>query len=120
MNQRISLPLLANLPFVEDLYGEFLRDPASVSPAWRDYFKDVENDGDHFMVRRRGPSRPPKSLFDPERDRNNLTPPLARRDAPFPDLTRSPQAPWHPSAPSLPRQAPLPKDALFARDHDEI
>jgi 2-oxoglutarate dehydrogenase E1 component len=69
MNQRIPLPLLANLPFVEDLYLEFLRDPASVSPAWRDYFKDVGNDGDNHMARRRGPSRPPKSLFDPERGR---------------------------------------------------
>ncbi|MDF0652459.1 MAG: 2-oxoglutarate dehydrogenase E1 component [Nitrospira sp.] len=67
MSQRIPLPLLANLPFVEDLYVEFLRDPASVSPEWRDYFKDVGNDGDRLMALRRGPSRPPKSLFDPER-----------------------------------------------------
>ncbi|BFU92720.1 MAG: 2-oxoglutarate dehydrogenase E1 component [Nitrospira sp.] len=120
MNQRISLPLLANLPFVEDLYVEFLRDPASVSPAWRDYFKDVGNDGDHLMAQRRGPSRPPKSLFDPERGRTDLTrPPQARRDAPLPGLTRPPQASLHPPAPSLPRQAPLPKDALFARNHAE-
>lgn len=69
MKQRIPLPLLANLPFVEDLYVEFLKDPASVSSAWRDYFKDMANDGDNLMTRRRGPSRPPKSLFDPERDR---------------------------------------------------
>ncbi|NGZ08438.1 MAG: 2-oxoglutarate dehydrogenase E1 component [Nitrospira sp. LK70] len=73
MNQRIPLPLLSNLPFVEDLYVEFLRDPASVSPEWRDYFKDVGNDGDRLMVLRRGPSRPPKSLFDPERGRVSET-----------------------------------------------
>ena len=73
MNQRIPLPLLANLPFVEDLYVEFLRDPASVSPEWRDYFKDAWTESDNPMARRRGPSRPPKSLFDHERDRGAET-----------------------------------------------
>ena len=100
MNQRIPLPLLANLPFVEDLYVEFMRDPASVSPAWRDYFKDVENDDDNPMARRRGSIRPPKSLFDPERDRI--------------DLMHPSQASLHSPAPSLRRQAPFPKDALLA------
>jgi 2-oxoglutarate dehydrogenase E1 component len=135
MDQRISLPLPANLSFVEDLYREFLRDPASVSPAWRDYFKDVENDGDHLMARRRGPSRPPKSFFDPERDRVDSTnsppaplhspAPSLLRQAPFPKdariagLTHPPQASLHPLVSNLTRQAPLQQDALLARDHDE-
>ena len=82
MNQRIPLPLLANLPFVEDLYVEFLRDPASVSPEWRDYFKDVGNDGDNFVAQRRGTSRPPKSLFDPERSRLSKQVSVGSRETP--------------------------------------
>ncbi|MGH7230259.1 MAG: thiamine pyrophosphate-dependent enzyme, partial [Nitrospiraceae bacterium] len=84
MSQRTPLPNPLNLAFVEDLYLEFLRDPASVSPAWRSYFEELGNDGDAQTVLRRGPSRPPKPLFDPERGRADLTrPPRGRQDALF-------------------------------------
>src|SRR6478609_9251885 len=32
---------LANLGFVEDLYFQFLADPASVDPTWRRYFQGL-------------------------------------------------------------------------------
>src|SRR5580693_4022733 len=32
---------LANLPFAEELYFQFLRDPASVDPEWRRLFMDL-------------------------------------------------------------------------------
>jgi 2-oxoglutarate dehydrogenase E1 component len=67
MNQRTPLPDPTNLAFVEDLYLEFLRDPASVSPTWRDYFEDLGSEGGAQTVLRRGPARPRKPLFDPER-----------------------------------------------------
>ena len=39
-----SQPSLAisNLPFAEELYFQFLRDPASVDPAWRAYFESLD------------------------------------------------------------------------------
>jgi 2-oxoglutarate dehydrogenase E1 component len=33
---------LANLAFAEELYFQFLRDPASVEPAWRSYFQGLD------------------------------------------------------------------------------
>ncbi|MDB4981532.1 MAG: sucA, partial [Myxococcales bacterium] len=33
---------LANLAFAEELYFQFLRDPASVDPAWRAYFQTLD------------------------------------------------------------------------------
>lgn len=106
MNQRTPLPNLANLAFVEDLYLEFLKDPASVSQAWRGYFEGLGNDGDAQKAVRRSPSRTPKPLFDPERGRR--------------DLTRPPQASF---ALALPRagqdQLLDPGEALLARNHAE-
>ena len=34
-----------NLDFVEGLYADYLRNPQSVSPEWRDYFQQVSPDG---------------------------------------------------------------------------
>jgi 2-oxoglutarate dehydrogenase E1 component len=34
----------ANAAFIEDLYEEFLRNPASVSPEWRDYFLKIQEE----------------------------------------------------------------------------
>jgi len=39
-----------NLAFVEDLYAAFLADPASVEPAWRDFFEGLSVD-DPFAAR---------------------------------------------------------------------
>src|SRR6185369_12146 len=36
---------VANLPFVEDLYFQFLNDPASVEPAWRRTFEGLSGAG---------------------------------------------------------------------------
>src|SRR5260370_1427832 len=33
----------ANLAFAEELYAQFLQDPASVDPAWRAYFESLDN-----------------------------------------------------------------------------
>ena len=34
----------ANAAFIEDLYEDFLRDPAGVSPEWRDYFLKIQEE----------------------------------------------------------------------------
>ncbi|MFO1496865.1 MAG: hypothetical protein U1G07_00455 [Verrucomicrobiota bacterium] len=45
----VLLPGVLNMPFVEGLYTEFLRDPGSVPPEWRTYFQQLENgDGASF------------------------------------------------------------------------
>jgi 2-oxoglutarate dehydrogenase E1 component len=36
----------ANLGLIEDLYRQYLEDPASVSPAWRDFFADSQPAGE--------------------------------------------------------------------------
>jgi len=43
MNQKPEFPDSWNLPFVERLYTEFSRDPASVAPDWRRYFERIRN-----------------------------------------------------------------------------
>ncbi|HEX4120834.1 MAG TPA: 2-oxoglutarate dehydrogenase E1 component [Verrucomicrobiae bacterium] len=43
MNQKPEFPDSWNLPFVERLYTEFARDPASVAPDWRGYFERIRN-----------------------------------------------------------------------------
>jgi 2-oxoglutarate dehydrogenase E1 component len=39
----VALPSVSNLPFVEGLYADFLRDPSTVSEEWRAYFRNWEN-----------------------------------------------------------------------------
>ena len=39
----VRLPSIANLPFVEGVYEQFLRDPSQVSEDWRAYFRVMEN-----------------------------------------------------------------------------
>src|SRR6478609_4906277 len=36
---------IANLPFVEELYFQYLSDPASVDPTWRRYFQGLNGNG---------------------------------------------------------------------------
>jgi len=43
MYQAPDMPSSWNLPFVEELYGEFARDPQSVAPEWREYFAGLRN-----------------------------------------------------------------------------
>src|SRR5688572_30939280 len=49
-----SSPLGAgNAPYVESLYEQFLADPSSVEPAWREYFQSLggSNDAAHGPIR---------------------------------------------------------------------
>ncbi|MGH7184365.1 MAG: 2-oxoglutarate dehydrogenase E1 subunit family protein, partial [Nitrospiraceae bacterium] len=73
MNQRAPLPHLANLAFIEELHLAFLRDPKSVSPAWRDYFEKLGHDSGSRPTLQRGPSFSPKALFDSSRDHSGHT-----------------------------------------------
>ena len=67
-------PGVANLAFVEGLYEDYLRDPASVSPDWRQYFSRIAESEFRFPKPRFGPSFRPASIFNP--------PSLARLRAP--------------------------------------
>lgn len=70
MSQSPPLPDSVNLPFVEQLYAEFLRDPRSLPPAWRAYFEPLAG-GDRFGAGSRlGPSFRPRSLFNPPSPRD--------------------------------------------------
>jgi 2-oxoglutarate dehydrogenase E1 component len=61
-----DLPNVDNLPFVESLYGQFLRAPDSVPAEWRAYFERLSRgngNGHHPEVE--GPSFRPRSIFNP-------------------------------------------------------
>ncbi len=58
-------PGAANLAFVEGLYEDYLRDPASVSPDWRQYFSQIAESEFRFPKPRFGPSFQPASIFNP-------------------------------------------------------
>ncbi len=58
-------PGAGNLAFVESLYEDFLRDPARVSPDWRQYFSDIAKSEFRFPKPRFGPSFKPSSIFNP-------------------------------------------------------
>jgi 2-oxoglutarate dehydrogenase E1 component len=59
------LPGVANLAFVEGLYEDYLRDPASVPPDWRQYFAEIAEGEFRFPQPRFGPSFRPFSIFNP-------------------------------------------------------
>jgi 2-oxoglutarate dehydrogenase E1 component len=59
----LVVPSPANLAFVEDLYGEFLRDRGSVAPEWRQYFERLEGENGGPAGWRQGPAFRPRSLF---------------------------------------------------------
>jgi 2-oxoglutarate dehydrogenase E1 component len=56
-----SLPNDLNLPFVEELYSQYLRNPSEVSEEWREFFQEM---GDEERPSP-GPSFRPFSLFNP-------------------------------------------------------
>lgn len=64
-NRSENPPGAANLAFIEGLYEDYLRDPASVAPDWRRYFADVSDGEFRFPKPRFGPSFRPFSLFNP-------------------------------------------------------
>ncbi len=60
----------SNLGFVEDLYAEYLRNPAAVPPLWQAYFAELPA-GDPFGGGARlGPAFRPSSIFNPPTPRN--------------------------------------------------
>src|SRR6185503_11866828 len=63
-NRLAQLPNSLNLRFVEGLYADYLKDPATVSPEWRSYFESLE-DGDGTKALRLGPTFQPSSIFNP-------------------------------------------------------
>src|SRR5579864_7176991 len=63
-----------NLSFLEGLYEDYLRNPDSVPPDWRDYFAKIAEGEFRFPKPRFGPSFRPSSIFNP--------PSLSRRPAP--------------------------------------
>ncbi len=63
MNQSPDIPSSWNLPFVEELYAEFARDPASIAPEWRRYFAGLKNGG-LAVAPRSAPPLPAAGLSD--------------------------------------------------------
>src|SRR5437867_13138051 len=59
------LPSASNLAFVEGLYEDYLRDPASVPPDWQRYLAGLGNGEIRFHKPRFGPSFRPFSIFNP-------------------------------------------------------
>ena len=60
-----------SLAFVESLYADYLRDPASVPERWQEYFKGLAATNGHaangHAAPRVGPSFPAHSIFNPAR-----------------------------------------------------
>jgi 2-oxoglutarate dehydrogenase E1 component len=69
-----DLPDPVNLDFVERLYADFARDPASVSPEWRDYFQRLGPNGE-ISPPRLGPSFRPTTIFNPPTPDGRTPPP---------------------------------------------
>ena len=65
MGETIGLPNSLNLSSVEGLYTEYLREPASVPPQWRNYFERMEAGARRDGNGKLGPSFRPRSLFNP-------------------------------------------------------
>jgi 2-oxoglutarate dehydrogenase E1 component len=64
-DQSGSTPNTLSLPFLEGLYADYLSDPSSVAPEYRDYFAQVERDERFARAPRLGPSFHTRSLFNP-------------------------------------------------------
>ena len=60
MNQTSDIPSSWNLPFVEELYADFARDPASIAPEWQQYFAGLKN-GDSALAPSQPRSTPARS-----------------------------------------------------------
>ena len=69
MSETPQLPHSGSLPFIEGLYTDFRRDPASVSDEWRKYFQGFENGEPTPAAARTGPSFRRFSLFNPPTER---------------------------------------------------
>lgn len=65
MSDTDNTPNISNLSFVEGLYGNYLRDPASIPAEWARYFEVMENGQPSAARPKPGPSFRPSSLFNP-------------------------------------------------------
>src|SRR5262245_3995290 len=59
------LPSSLNLPFVESLYADFLRDPSSVPTDWRKYFQDLGDGNGTPATGSLFPTLKTHSIFNP-------------------------------------------------------
>ncbi|MCB9893035.1 MAG: 2-oxoglutarate dehydrogenase E1 component [Planctomycetes bacterium] len=58
-----------NLAYLESLYEDFARDPASVPVRWREYFQSLDGNGSVKL----GPSFKPRSIFNPPSGNGHAT-----------------------------------------------
>jgi 2-oxoglutarate dehydrogenase E1 component len=73
-----ALPGAANAAYVEGLYEDYLRDPATVPEDWRRYFGELALNELRFPKPRFGPSFRPSSIFNaPSAGRGRGSSPLA-------------------------------------------
>ncbi|MCA9549208.1 MAG: 2-oxoglutarate dehydrogenase E1 component [Myxococcales bacterium] len=54
-----------NLPFIEELYAQYRKDPASVDPSWASWFQHMEAGEEGLNGVRLGPSFGLRSIFNP-------------------------------------------------------
>ena len=73
-----KLPNVLNLPFVEELYAEYLRN-GDVPEAWRQYFRALDNGEHRNGDVRLGPSFSSASIFNPPRFHGQAPGPPERR-----------------------------------------
>ena len=59
----------SSLPYIENLYLEYLQNPDGVDPAWQDFFRNMSGNGSVKL----GPSFKPSSIFNPSPNPQNLT-----------------------------------------------
>src|SRR4051812_8746392 len=59
------LPNSVGLDFVEGLYADYLRDPQSVSPDWREYFQALSGGNGSPQPETQAPAFKPWSIFNP-------------------------------------------------------
>ncbi|MGC4091580.1 MAG: 2-oxoglutarate dehydrogenase E1 component [Polyangiaceae bacterium] len=62
----VGAPNTLSLAFLEALYADYLKDPATVPPAYRDYFAQVDHDERFSRSPRIGPAFRASSVFNPE------------------------------------------------------
>ena len=65
MANKSTMPSHLNLAYLEGLYSDYLRDPASAPPEWQRYFKGLINGEPADQASALGPSFPAYSVFDP-------------------------------------------------------
>lgn len=72
-----------NAGFIEDLYEQYLRDPSSLDPAWREYFARFQGRGEiaHGPIRERlmARARLPQAMLAPRAARRMVRAPSRAR-----------------------------------------